>query len=52
MPEDVGDVLAIMESHRWDIAGIVTNEYRIDDLETALQVAGDPEESLNVQIVF
>lgn len=52
MPEDVEDVLAIMESHRWDIAGIVTNEYRIDDLETALQVAGDPEESLNVQIVF
>lgn len=52
MPEDAEDVLAIMESHRWDIAGIVTNEYRIDDLETALQVAGDPEKSLNVQIVF
>ena len=52
MPEDVEDVLAIMKSHIWDIAGIVTHAFGIEDLETALRIAGDPERSLNVQIVF
>lgn len=50
MPEDVEDVMAIMASGRWDIEGIITHEYELDGLETALQTASDVQNSGNVII--
>lgn len=52
MPEDVRDVLNVMESHRWDIREMITHEFTLDDLESALRTAGDAGQSLNVQITF
>lgn len=49
-PEDVRDVMDLMASRRWDIAGIVTHEFGLEDIEEALRIAGDPEASLNVRI--
>lgn len=51
-PEDVRDVLAMMESGKFDIESIITHEYAIDQLEEALQMAANVDESLNVVINF
>lgn len=52
MPEDVRDVMAIMESGRWDIESIITHEFAWEELKTAIETAADVEHSLNVVIRY
>lgn len=52
MPEDVPDVLAIMQSGRWDLRSIITHAFPLDQLETAIQTASDPNHAFNVIIRF
>lgn len=52
MPEDVWDVQEIMASHKWNLESIITHEFGIDDLEKAIQTAGNVEQSGNVVIRF
>lgn len=51
-PEDVKDVLNIMKSGNWDIEKLITHEYPLDDLATAIEKASDVENALNVIIHF
>ena len=51
-PEDVEDVLNIMKSGKWDIEKLITHEYPLDDLATAIEKASDVEKALNVIIHF
>ncbi|MDD3205335.1 MAG: zinc-binding dehydrogenase [Lachnospiraceae bacterium] len=52
MPEDVRDVMDIMESGRWDIESIITHEFSQDRLGEAIEMASDTEQSLNVVIKY
>lgn len=52
MPEDVRDVMAIMESGKWDVEKIITHEYPWEKLEEAIQMAGNPDKALNVVIRY
>lgn len=52
MPEDVKDVMEIMKSGKWNIEEIITHEFSLDQLDKALQIAGDTDASLNVVIKF
>lgn len=52
MPEDVADVLSIMESRKWNIASIITHEFPITEIERAIQTAADTDHALNVIIGF
>ena len=52
MPEDVKDVMAIMESGKWDIESIITHEFQWEELHNAIKTAGDVENSLNVVIKY
>ena len=52
MPEDVRDVMAIMRSGRWELGRLITHEYRLDELETAIRTAADVDHALNVTIRF
>lgn len=52
MPEDVNDVIDIMQSHCFDLESIITHEFPIDQLEKAIQTAGDTEHAGNVIIRF
>ena len=52
MPKDVEDVLNIMKSGKWDIEKLITHEYPLDDLATAIEKASDVENALNVIIHF
>lgn len=52
MPEDVRDVMAIMESKRWDIESIITHEFAQNDLAEAIETAADTDISLNVVIRY
>ncbi|MGN0529128.1 MAG: zinc-binding dehydrogenase [Eubacterium sp.] len=52
MPEDVCDVMNIMKSGKWDIESVITNEFSIDNLEKAIQTAGDVNKALSVIIKF
>lgn len=52
MSQDVYDVMAIMESGRWDIESIITHEFTLDELPHALDIASDPGTALNVIISF
>ena len=49
-PEDVTDVITIMESGTWDIESIITHEFSLDELAHAIEVAGDTDHALNVII--
>lgn len=51
-PEDVRDVMAIMESGRWDVERLITHEYPWEQLEEAIQMAGRPDQALNVLIRY
>lgn len=51
-PEDVKDVMTIMESGKWDIEKIITHEYSWEKLEEAIQMAGNTDEALNVVIRY
>lgn len=52
LPEDVRDVLSIMESGKFDIESIITHEYSLSDLSEAIQTAADAQHSFNVVINF
>lgn len=52
MPEDVRDVMTIMESGQWDIESIITHEYPWEQLASAIETAADVEHSLNVVIKY
>lgn len=52
MPEDVGDVLKIMESGKWNIEAIITHEFPLSEIEMAIQTAADVTKSFNVVINF
>lgn len=51
-PEDVYDVLKIMESNKWDIEKIITHEFFWEDLPKAIETASDTKNSLNVVIKY
>lgn len=51
-PEDVRDVLKMMESEKWDIESIITHEYPWEQLPEAIEKAGNVNEALNVVIKY
>lgn len=51
-PEDVADVLAIMESGKWDIESIITDEFPWEQLPQAIERAAQVDEALNVVIKY
>lgn len=51
-PEDVAAVLQLMETGKWDLESIVTHEFSLDEIVTALETASDPSRALNVSIVY
>lgn len=51
-PQDVKDVLEIMKSGKWDIEKMVTDEYRLNDIASAIERASDVNHALNVVIKF
>lgn len=51
-PEDVRDVLAIMESGKWDIESIITQEYPWEQLPQAIEKASEVDAALNVVIKY
>jgi 2-desacetyl-2-hydroxyethyl bacteriochlorophyllide A dehydrogenase len=51
-PIDVEDVMNIMASKKWNIESIITHEYEHKNICTALEMAGNTNESLNVVIKF
>ncbi len=51
-PEDVSDVLKIMESKRWDIESIITHEFPLDDISKAIETASETDRAFNVIIKF
>ncbi len=52
MPEDVRDVMKIMESGKWDIDSIITHEFPWEKLPEAIETATDVDRSLNVVIHY
>ena len=52
MPEDVKDVLAIMQSGKWNIESIITDEYPWEQLPEAIEKAAKVDEALNVVIRY
>lgn len=50
MPEDVRDVMSLMESGVYDIESIITHEFPPEEISKAIQTACDTESSLNVVI--
>lgn len=51
-PEDVADVMKMMESGRWDIDSIITDEFPWEDLPNAIRRASDVDNALNVVIRY
>ena len=51
-PEDVRDVIQIMESKKWDIESIITQEYPWEQLPQAIEMASRVDEALNVVIRY
>lgn len=51
-PEDVADVLTIMESGKWDIESIITDEFPWEQLPQAIERAAQVDEALNVVIKY
>lgn len=52
MPEDVRDILTIMESGQWDIESIITDEFPWEQLPEAIERAADVKHALNVIIKY
>lgn len=52
MPQDVRDVLSIMQSGRWTISSIITHTFPLEQIECALQTAADTTHAGNVIIDF
>ena len=51
-PQDVADVMQIMQSGQWDIESIITHVFTLDDLSKAIEQAADTDHALNVVIRF
>lgn len=51
-PEDVKDVMTIMESGKWNIKSIITHEFPLEQLPHAIETAGDVGNALNVVIKY
>jgi threonine dehydrogenase-like Zn-dependent dehydrogenase len=51
-PEDVKDVMAYMESGKFNIASIITHEFALKDIVKAFEVASNPNDTLKVVINF
>ena len=51
-PEDVRDVMAIMAGGRWDLESIITQEFPLEQISSAIETAADPEKAFNVTIQF
>ena len=52
MPEDVKDVMNIMESRKWDIETIITHKFPLEKISEAIEKAADVDNSLNVVIEY
>lgn len=50
MPEDVWDVQKIMTCGRWNLETVITREFSLDELETAIRTAADVDAAGNVVI--
>lgn len=50
MPEDVNDVISLMESGVYNIEFIITHEFSLDEISKAIETAADTEHALNVII--
>ena len=50
MPEDVIDVQKMMSCGKWDLERIITHEFPLEQLETAIRTAGDVNQSGNVVV--
>lgn len=50
MPEDVADVQEMMSCGRWDIEQIITHEFPLEQLETAIRTASNVQSSGNVVV--
>ena len=50
MPEDVEDVQKIMSCGKWDLKSIITHEFLLEELATAIRTAWDVENAGNVVI--
>ena len=50
MPQDVYDVQRMMSCGKWDIEQIITHEFTLDNLETAIRTAADVNHAGNVVI--
>lgn len=51
-PQDVEDVMEIMRSGKWDIETLITHEFSLEDLASAIEQAANVHEALNVVIKF
>lgn len=51
-PEDVRDVMAMMESGKYDLSAIITHEFPQAELAAALETAGDAGRALKVIIKY
>ena len=52
MPEDVKDVMRIMESGKWDIESIITHDFPWEELPHAIETAANTQQALNVIIHY
>lgn len=52
MPEDVKDVITMMEQRKWDISSMITDEFSLEQLPEAIERAADVEHALNVIIRY
>lgn len=50
MPEDVWDVQEIMSCGKWDLESIITHEFSLEQLETAIRTASDVNHAGNVVV--
>lgn len=51
-PEDVRDVISIMAGGQWDLESIITQEFPLERISTAIMTAADPDKAFNVTIKF
>lgn len=51
-PEDVRDVMAIIQSRKWDIESIITDVYPWEQLPQAIEKTSKVDEALNVIIHY
>jgi len=52
MPEDVRNVMSMMESGKYNLESIITHEFALKNISEAIKTAGKVDEALNVVIKF